>query len=137
MSISINLPGSGFLVGGQDGAAYIGGVTPVGQPYTGAFPTTVTGSGSYVVPITGQYYLPSLKTFTGSWQLATGTSPSSLVSFTPVSPTLYSGNGTFPPNSSINMQVTYTPSGTTPDGAYLVVTGTNVINGIYQQLSLP
>lgn len=134
---SIILPGTGYITGGRDGATYVGNVVVLGQPFTGAFPVVATGTGSYIVPITGQFYSPYFKTFTGSWQLATGGSPTSLVQFVPISPTLYSGNGTFPPNSFLNMQVTYNPSGITPDGAYLIVTGANVINGINQQLSLP
>lgn len=74
-------------------------------------------------------------TFTGTWQLATGGSPLSLVNFAPISSGLYSGNGVFAPNSFLNMQVSYTPTGTGPDGAYLIITGANVINGVNQRLS--
>jgi hypothetical protein len=130
------LPGTGFTTGGHDGYLYAGTVAPVGQPFTGSFPLVVAGSGSYVVPLTGLYYLPYAKTFTGSWQFATGTSASTLVTFVPVSDVLYSGSGIFPPNSSVNIQVTYIPSGATPDGAYLIVTGDGVVNGINQILTL-
>jgi hypothetical protein len=37
----------------------------------------------------------------------------------------------------VNLQITYIPSGDTPDGAYLIITGTNLLSGINQQLSLP
>lgn len=130
-------PGDGNLIGGIDGFVPTFPVYPLGTPYTGAFPITLTGSGSYAGTLTGQYYLPYSKTFTGSWQLATGGSPTSLVNFTPISSILYSGNGTFSPNSFMNLQVTYNPSGITPDGAYLIITGSNLINGVNRQLSLP
>ncbi len=137
LSLSDQLPGTGYMTGGHNGVEPMMPVVLIGQPYTGAFPITLTGSGSYTVNQTGQYYLPYVKTFTDSWQLSTGAGAGSLISFTAVSPTLYSGNGTFPPNSFVNMQVTYVPSGSTPDGAYLIVTGANVINGIHQQLTQP
>lgn len=133
----ITLPGSGFTTGGHNGFGYSGVATSMGQPYTGAFPITITGSGSYISNITGLYNVYYDKTFTGSWMLSTGSSASNLWNFTAISDTLYSGNGTFAPNSYVNLQVTYTPSGTTPDGAYLFITGTKVINGINQRLSMP
>lgn len=102
---------------------------------TSAFNTDLTFVLGYV---SGSGVFPTgTKTFTGAWGLSTGTSASTLVTFSPTSDILYSGNGTFPPNSYVNMQVTYTPSGDLPDGAYLIVTGANVINGINQQLSQP
>jgi hypothetical protein len=93
----------------------------------------VSGSGSFV-PATGS---PYIKTFTGSWQFATGTGALALINFVPISATLYSGSGIFPANSYVNMQVTYNASGETPDGAYLIVTGDGVIDVISQSLSLP
>lgn len=140
--------GTGFIFSGSGtlgiiypligiGISATGTFAPVGQPYTGAFPITITGSGAYVAALTGLHYLPYAKTFTNSWGLATGSSATNLINFVAVSSTLYSGSGLFPPNSYVNMQVTYNTSGTTPDGAYLIVTGAGVINGINQQLSLP
>lgn len=136
---SIELPGSGYLAGGNAGALYAGNVYPIGS-YTGAFPIVVTGSGSYVGILTGLHDLPYIKTFTGSWDLLTGNSPTSLVTvrqpgnYTDIA---MSGRGTFPPNSYLNLQVTYNPSGVTPDGALLIISGNGVINPIYQPLSQP
>jgi hypothetical protein len=133
-----DIPGTDIpFTGGHDGLAYVGTVRPMGQPYTGAFPITITGSGSYVTSLTGQHYLSYYKTFTGSWSIATGVDANSLVSLNSESSSLYSGSGVFPPNSSVNLQITYTPSGDTPDGAYLIVTGANLLSGINQQLSQP
>lgn len=133
---TIVLPGSGYLAGGSDPILYIGSVAPVGQPYTGAFDITITGSGIYQAALTGLYYLPYTKSFTGSWDLLTGGSPTSLVSLRQPG-NIMSGRGSFAPNSFLNMQVTYYPSGVTPDGALLIVSGDGVVNPIYQSLSLP
>lgn len=78
------------------------------------------------------------KTFTGSWDLLTGVNANSLASMKSAgqyNSTLISGSGIFPPNSQINFQVTYTTMGTGADGCYLIITGQEVINSIYQNLT--
>jgi hypothetical protein len=136
----MSLLGTGFLLGGVDGGGLTGiTVYPIAR-YVGNFPVVVTGSGIYTTQLTGQYYLPYIKTFTGSWDLLTGESPTSLVSVkTPSTSTdvLMSGSGLFPPNSYINFQVAYSPSGTTSDAALLIISGVGVINPIYQVLNQP
>ncbi len=129
---TIEMPGSGYLDGGSDSAPYVGAVAPVGTPYTGFFPITITGSGLYSGFITGLVQTTYTKTFSGSWAMYTGTAASSLVPI-PLLGDGYHATGIFPPNTYINWQVGY--SGVSGDAAALVITGADVINGISQTLS--
>jgi hypothetical protein len=126
-------PGDGNLIGGADGIGSTGVVVyPIGQPYTGAFPTLITGSGLYSGYITGLTNVISTKTFSGSWAMYTGTAASSLVPI-PLLGDSYRATGIFPPNTYINWQVGY--SGVSGDSAALVISGADVLNPISQTLS--
>jgi hypothetical protein len=74
-----------------------------------------------------------LKTFTGSWDMYTGLSLSSLASVksaTTVTDTQFSGVGVFQPNSFVAFQIVHHISGENTDVAKLTITGIDVINNM-------
>lgn len=82
-------------------------------------------------------YQTGYEVFTGVWNMSTGITAASLVSFLGAgtySTGLMSGYGVFAPNSQVAFQITY--SGLSGNAAALVISGTNILNPVNQILSL-
>lgn len=100
--------------------------------YSGGFVAT-----DFNTNLTFQFrHVTGQEVFTGVWNLFTGNNVASLVSLYSAgtySTGLISGSGTFPPNSGINFQVTY--SGISGNQAQLVISGSDILNPINQTLN--
>lgn len=130
---------SPWLTGGQNIGTTGNVVVPIGS-FSGYGSLNLTGSGSYSAPLSGTmsglfYYT---KTFTGSWDLLTGASSTSLVSLKRpgnYSPTMISGSGNFPPNSFVNFQIENPSDGINVSSARLRISGNRVANAINQVIT--
>lgn len=127
---------SPFLTGGAQSGSTGLSVVYI-QPFTGYFTNIITGSGNYSIFVSGNgngtfFYN---KTFTGSWDLLTGLDAASLTSLKRpgnYNSNTISGSGIFPPNSTINFQLTHNKDQFTTDALQLIISGLDVINPINQ-----
>lgn len=129
---------SPFLTGGTGIGSTGITVYPI-STYTGIISTIITGSGNYYGILSGNAPGEFLytRTFTGVWDLLTGTSENTLVSLKSLgnyNQTMISGQGTLPPNSSINFQINHNDVEFNIDEVNLIISGTNIINPISQNI---
>ena len=123
---------SNSLTGGID-IGTTGNAVYFTQPFTGFIDLLMTGSGNYIQPVAGNKpgVFSFSRTFTGSWDLLTGTSESDLANV-PKYSNVISGRAVFPANSSVLFQINHYDSYLTSDGALFSISGSGVINPISQ-----
>ena len=128
-----------ILTGGTDIGVTGLIVYPISE-YNGTITKLFSGSGYYSNPISGNangtFYF--IRIFTGVWDLLTGISPSSLVSFKNqgfFNSTGFSGYFVGTPNSTVYFQIAHSDSDFNIDVANLIISGSEVINPINQILS--
>lgn len=134
-----SLIASPFLTGGFN-IGSTGALVISSGLYSSVIPMTITGSGSYAVLLTGSttgafYYT---RTFTGAWDILTGTNPDTLVSLKipgGFNGNTISGSGVFPPNSFVNLQVVYYDDDISSDAARLTISGADVLEPLIYTLS--
>jgi len=134
-----SLSASRFLTGGYN-VGSTGVVVVQSGNYSAVIPLTITGSGSYAVPLsgstTGAFYYA--RTFTGVWDILTGINSDALVSLKipgGFNDNTISGSGVFPPNSFVNLQVVYYDDGIGSDSASLTISGAEVLEPLIYTLS--
>lgn len=130
---------SPFLTGGFNSGTTGNSVVPI-SPFTGALNFILTGSGNYSGLISGNSAGTFLytTTFTGGWDLLTGLTNTSLVSMKSIgnyNANVISGLGSLTPNGPFNFQINHTRNTLTPDYAFLIISGSGVVNPIIQILS--
>lgn len=130
---------SPFLTSGADIGATGLPVVAI-APFLAPITQTITGSGNYSALATGFadgtfYYT---KTFTGQWDLLTGTTLNNLVSIKRAgnfTDTAMGASGNFTPNGTVAFRVAHVNNAFSTDEARLVISGGNVLNPIVQMLS--
>jgi hypothetical protein len=126
-----NMAGYSSLLTGGENYGTTGNTVYAVSNFTGAINTVITGSGSYILPVTaikpGEFTFN--RTFTGSWDLYTGLAGLPLVAVQKFDDVI-SGRGDFQPNSSMVFQIKHQDSEFNSEGVVLLISGGGVLNPI-------
>jgi len=132
---------SSFLTGGTNNGTTGVVVVPI-QTFSGATQITITGSGDYAkfISNTGNGIFTYTRSFTGSWDFATGVDGNNLVSLkntNQYNSNIFSGSGFFAPNSSMTVRITNLSDQVEIDVAQFIISGQEVLNPINQLIYSP